>query len=600
MPIFHTASGDISVKNWGYMLQGSDGALDPAALAASSFDLIVTDFSSDGTDANMFTSTEVAAIRDGPGGRSVVASYISIGEASEFRDHWKPAWTDNGLASGNLTALAPSWLGPLNPEWPESRKVRFWDSDWQDKVFNTAGTGWLDHIVAQGFDAAYLDIVDAYYFWGDEVEAGDRLPNDPATSQDAAMRMVDFIVALTAHARLTNPDFFVIAQNGAFILDDMGDDPARRSDFLDAVGAIGVEDVYFSGDLDENNGFNPDQERISILKQDFLDNDIPVFAVDYVNEHALVSAFFQAASDDGFIGFSAADRDLDQLNLELTGNGNSERLQGGGGDDRIEGGGGADLLLGQAGHDTFILHGTTLHTAGYFARNVSSDSQTGTDVRISLEGLVKIEAVSDGGSEGDRIQLSDESDALFLHDAYSGFHSALTLSQDYNGNNSATRISHIEEIYGLGGDDIIDLTSPDYSLAGDFILVFGGQGDDQIWGSDANETLNGGAGNDTLFGGTGTDSLTGGAGADTFEFTRTSTDTSISDFDPTQGDSLQFYNTGGAEFNPSSIALTDRGITIGYVDTASAQTHLLSIDLAASADDFNLQLAAILNAVEMI
>lgn len=600
MPIFHTASGDISVENWGYMLQGSDGELDPAVLAASSFDLIVTDFSRDGSLANMFTTAEIAAISDGPGGRTVVASYISIGEASEFREHWKPAWTDNGLASGSLTALAPSWLGPINPEWPESRKVRFWDSDWQDEIFNAAGTGWLDHIVAQGFDAAYLDIVEAYYFWGEEVDAADRLPGDPANSQEAAARMVDFIVAMTAHARQTNPDFFVIPQNGAFILDDMGDDAARRSAYLDAVGAIGVEDVYFGGDQDENNAFNPDEERISVLQQDFLDNDIPVFAVDYVNQHALVSAFVQAADDDGFIAFTAPDRDLDQLNLTLAGNGSAQRMQGGAGDDNLDGGGGADLLLGQAGHDTITLGGATLHTAGYVAHNVSSDSQTGTGVRISLEGLVQIEAVTDGGSEIDSIELSGESDAFFLHDAFSGFHGSLTLSADYAGNDSAARFRNIEEIHGLGGDDIIDLTSPDYTLAGVTISIFGGQGNDVIWGSDADETINGGTGNDTLFGGTGADTLEGGAGADTFEFTRTSTDTNVLDFDPSQGDMLRFYNTGGAEFDPSSIALTQSGITINYVDTATAQTHVLDIDLAVSADDFNLQLADIEDAVDII
>ena len=32
--------------------------------------------------------------------------------------------------------------------------------------------------------------------------------------------MIDFIVDMTAHARQTNADFFVIPQNGAFVLND--------------------------------------------------------------------------------------------------------------------------------------------------------------------------------------------------------------------------------------------------------------------------------------------------------------------------------------------------------------------------------------------
>ena len=49
MPVLHTSSGDITVNNWGYMLQGAGGStLDPAVLAQSGYDLIVTDFSRDG------------------------------------------------------------------------------------------------------------------------------------------------------------------------------------------------------------------------------------------------------------------------------------------------------------------------------------------------------------------------------------------------------------------------------------------------------------------------------------------------------------------------------------------------------------------------
>jgi Ca2+-binding RTX toxin-like protein len=61
------------------------------------------------------------------------------------------------------------------------------------------------------------------------------------------------------------------------------------------------------------------------------------------------------------------------------------------------------------------------------------------------------------------------------------------------------------------------------------------------------------------FGGAGTNVLTGGTGADEFQFTRTSQDTSVTDFDVSQGDTLRFYNTGGAEFNKGSIATNTAG-----------------------------------------
>ena len=111
---------------------------------------------------------------------SVVVSYISIGEASDYRDHWQDGWTTytdgDQRAAGTPTGKAPAWLGAWNESWPNSRKVRYWDPDWQKIIFNRQGTGWLDRIVAAGFDGAYLDIIDGYYHWGCEVPGTRGLP----------------------------------------------------------------------------------------------------------------------------------------------------------------------------------------------------------------------------------------------------------------------------------------------------------------------------------------------------------------------------------------------------------------------------------------
>ncbi len=306
-------------------------------------------------------------------------------------------------------------------------------------------------------------------------------------------------------------------------------------------------------------------------------------------------------SVENVIGSSEADT--------LIGNGDSNFVAGGGGDDSISTGSGSDVVVDGdgadlinlgSGEDIVILTGSSYHTNGYVAFNVSSDTQVGTQVRINLEGLVRIEAVTDGGADADIVQLSDEGDVFFLHDAYSRFHSSIALTEDYVGNESIARFANIEEIRGMGGNDIIDLTSPDYSLAGIAMSIDGGEGNDVIWGSDADENISSGSGNDTIFGGSGNNILTGGAGADVFEFTRTSTDTSVSDFDISEGDTLRFYNAGGAVFDASSVVLTDIGILIHYIDSASGTAHDISIDLASSANDFSSTLPEILSALEIL
>jgi Ca2+-binding RTX toxin-like protein len=287
-------------------------------------------------------------------------------------------------------------------------------------------------------------------------------------------------------------------------------------------------------------------------------------------------------------------------NDTILGRGGDDELTGNNGNDQLLGGDGADSINAGSGNDTIILTGSTYHSNGYVAFNVSSNTQVGTQVRINLEGLVHIQAVTDGGGDADIVQLSEEGDAFFLHDAYSGFHDSISLTEDYIGNESVARFANIEEIRGMGGDDIIDLTSPDYSLAGVAMTIDGGEGNDVIWGSDANEIISGGNGDDTIFGGIGTDVLTGGLGADVFEFTRTSTSTSVTDFDVGEGDMLRFYNAGSAEFDAASVALTTTGITIAYTDTASGIEDYISVALAESAAEFTATLVEIQNALEII
>ena len=74
----------------------------------------------------------------------------------------------------------------------------------------------------------------------------------------------------------------------------------------------------------------------------------------------------------------------------------------------------------------------------------------------------------------------------------------------------------------------------------------------------------------------------------------------MTDFNITEGDALRFYNTGGAEFDASSVALTSRGIQISYTDSASGTDHDISIDLALSATVFTATLPDILNALEIL
>jgi len=58
--------------------------------------------------------------------------------------------------------------------------------------------------------------------------------------------------------------------------------------------------------------------------------------------------------------------------------------------------------------------------------------------------------------------------------------------------------------------------------------------------------------------------LTGGSGADEFQFTKTSTKDRIEDFSLEDGDTLKFFNKGGARFDKTSAALENGNLIIKY------------------------------------
>ena len=258
-----TISGGWEVPDWNhtvvelpktvvYQLQNYD--LD--ALEAVGADLYIIDYSWEGDDESRFTPAEVARLQDS----SKVLSYISIGEAEDYRWYWQGDWTEG----------EPSWLGATNPEWEGNYKVRYWDPEWQEIVFD-----YIDSIMGSGFNGIYLDIIDAYEYWGPEGDSG--LDRDTA-EQD----MVDFVIAISGYAKARNPDFLIYPQNG----EALGVHP----EYLAAVDGIGREDVWYN-----DNELQPDTNTTLGYLELFSDSGKHVIVIDYPTDPELVADFCEKA-----------------------------------------------------------------------------------------------------------------------------------------------------------------------------------------------------------------------------------------------------------------------------------------------------------------
>ena len=270
-----------SVHAWAYQLD----AIHPAEIAANStFDLIVMDYSADGTSEKAFTRDQIAAIQNSG---KIALAYLSIGEAETYRFYWKPSWKTN----------PPAWLGPENPNWPGNFKVRFWNPDWQKIVFS-----YVDTLLVRGFNGLYCDIVDAYYYWQEEN------PEQPL----ADSLMVQFLADIRQHVReKTNRPFFIFPQNGEALIEEEHISDRLRALYWNAIDGIGVEDVFCPGDADENNPFAPDTDRLNYLEK-FLAHGKLVLSVEYLKDPGLVQRYIQAARADHFVPYTST-RDLNRL-----------------------------------------------------------------------------------------------------------------------------------------------------------------------------------------------------------------------------------------------------------------------------------------------
>lgn len=124
-----------------------------AAVTATNYDVLIMDlFFNDGIT---FSKTEIEQLKTkANGGKRMIISYMSIGEAENYRYYWNTTWNSN----------APAWLGPLNNDWPGNYKVQYWQTDWQNLIYGNSNS-YLQKIIDTGFDGVYLDIIDAFEFY---------------------------------------------------------------------------------------------------------------------------------------------------------------------------------------------------------------------------------------------------------------------------------------------------------------------------------------------------------------------------------------------------------------------------------------------------
>jgi cysteinyl-tRNA synthetase len=293
------ATGELPGASWLYQLQGASAT----SIEATAFEIAVIDYSRDGEESGRYGDAEMTLMKSG--GRKLLA-YLSIGEAEDYRYYFDPKWVS--WVEGQPNSAAPCWLGRTNPDWQGNYKVQYWSEDWQGIVI-----AYLERIIADGFDGVYLDIVDAFEYWGDR-DNGEGYWIEESL---AAERMIGLVGRIARYARVDKGklDFYVVPQNGERIFDyDSG------NTYLDTISGIAVEDLYYDGTSAIPAAVTAERKaRLEGIEA----AGKPVLVVDYVDggirpPAEIVGSFQRKALSDGYIPYAArTDRELDEINTFL-------------------------------------------------------------------------------------------------------------------------------------------------------------------------------------------------------------------------------------------------------------------------------------------
>lgn len=141
-------------KNYLYLISTEDYSdkgdfLD--AIAATNYDVVLIDlFFGD----EELTRSDINRIKQkANGGQRLVISYISIGSAEKYRYYWKRGWGHHH----------PLFLKRKYDGYPNEFWVKFWRPQWQEIIYGN-DESYIKKILNAGFDGAYLDNIEAFYF----------------------------------------------------------------------------------------------------------------------------------------------------------------------------------------------------------------------------------------------------------------------------------------------------------------------------------------------------------------------------------------------------------------------------------------------------
>ena len=213
----------------------------------------------------------------------IMFSYLSIGEAEDYRDYW---------IQGNWSINPPSFTLNENNEWNGNYRLKYWAEEWQQIILNK-----IEDIISKGYNGVYLDVLDAYQ----DANVINAYDGSTTTRQE----IIDFTIRISEYAKSINPNFKIIPQNAVELL-SVNEEVATAPNlaFINAIDGVGVEDTWTTGNPGgtENNTAPWTTDNLSYLKLATAAGKF-ILSTDYATEENLQTQFIANAIGEGFIPY---------------------------------------------------------------------------------------------------------------------------------------------------------------------------------------------------------------------------------------------------------------------------------------------------------
>jgi cysteinyl-tRNA synthetase, unknown class len=435
-------------------------------ISSTSFKIGVFD-----ADSTGMTSAQLDSLNNA--GKTIL-TYLSIGEAEDYRSYWQDSWNSN----------PPSWIVDQNSDWG-SYRVKFWDPAWQKIVIDRAV-----QMAKTGYNGLVMDVVDVY-----EVSSVRNAYNGSSTVRQ---EMINFVGKISDATKAINPHFKIVQNNALTLLTTNGSETgAANTAYMSKIDGVNAESTFY---LSNNSPTSWKSGNLQYLSK-AVNAGMDVFAMDYPTDTTVQAKFISEAIAEGFVPF-ATNQNLSQvpsINYQTW-----DKLPVGTLDSFLDTTSTTPPPTSEPTDPTVPTD--PMPTDPTPPTSDSDNIIIGSGSANNLSGIATRDQIYGNGGN-DTIHGNGGNDYIQGDGAYD------TIYGD-DGNDALFGNAGNDALYGGAGNDYMS----------------GGTGSDRLEGGAGDDVLYGNDGTDLIFGGAGNDDLYGGIGNDKFHFTRGGGDDVINDF----------------------------------------------------------------------